>query len=164
MPRFGNINDPDKSPAFAEAFAYIQRLSDPQSNEHQQFASLEIGGKYSVEIDGVRIYASHSAYVPKQLTDAKYEYHLDYADLQYVFSGAEYIYLDTVSVLSDAAFDAAKDIGFTDVPEVTESSRVLMKSGSWMIIIPGELHAPGVEVSSEFDEPVRKCVVKILLD
>lgn len=110
-------------------------------------------GRYEV-CDGV--YVNVSAYEPKQMSEAGYETHKLYADLQLMLDGEEYMgYADIGDIQAEGQYDAIKDIRFWR----GAIAPIRVKAGSWALFLPDEPHAPGIAAGSK---KVKKAVFKIL--
>jgi len=106
-------------------------------------------------IDGDTVYANVSEYETK--TEGVYEAHKNYIDLQYVLKGHECIYWKNIKdCTATTEYDAANDYFLLTAEEPVVLD---MAEGSFAILYPEDVHAPGrayKEVS-----PVKKIVVKI---
>lgn len=114
--------------------------------------NLEVG-RY--ELDGKNLYALVQEYDSK--TDAKWEYHRKYIDIQFIVSGKEIITWDNIKNVPDGVeYNEEKDIAKFDMDGGTD---VVMEAGYYNILYPQDLHQPG----RVFDkvEPIKKIVVKI---
>lgn len=123
-------------------------------------------GRYSIAGDDV--YAAVATYIPKCFTDSRYEQHTCYADIQYVFSGSEWLYVTPEFIdIPSRAYDTEKDIRFFALDEVGlwEPSRVALYPGSFAVVYPEDIHMPAVAMEhSAMDshvQRVRKVVVKV---
>ena len=114
--------------------------------------NLEVG-RY--ELDGKNLFVLVQEYDSK--TDAKWEYHRKYIDIQYIVSGKEIITWDNIrNVPEGVEYNEEKDIAKFDMEGGTD---VVMEAGYYSILYPQDLHQPG----RVFDkvEPIKKIVVKI---
>lgn len=114
--------------------------------------NLEVG-RY--ELDGKNLFALVQEYDSK--TDAKWEYHRKYIDIQFIVSGKEIITWDNIKSCPDGVeYNEEKDIAKFDMNGGTD---VVMEAGYYSILYPQDLHQPG----RVFDkvEPIKKIVVKI---
>ncbi len=114
--------------------------------------NLEVG-RY--ELDGKNLFALVQEYDSK--TDAKWEYHRKYIDIQFIVSGKEIITWDNIKNVPDGVeYNEEKDIAKFDMDGGTD---VVMEAGYYSILYPQDLHQPG----RVFDkvEPIKKIVVKI---
>lgn len=115
-------------------------------------------GKY--EIDGKKIFASVQEYESKVPEKILFENHGKYIDIQYIISGEE-------EILTSAAeddrksipYDAEHDVEFYDYTEDHHTFK--MNGGDFVILFPGEPHAPGL---AKYGKPqkMKKIVVKIM--
>lgn len=114
--------------------------------------NLEVG-RY--ELDGKNLFALVQEYDSK--TEAKWEYHRKYIDIQFIVSGKEIITWDNIKNVPDGVeYNEEKDIAKFDMEGGTD---VVMEAGYYSILYPQDLHQPG----RVFDkvEPIKKIVVKI---
>jgi len=113
-------------------------------------------GKYSIEGDS--IFAIVDEYNLRETNSAHLEAHRKYADVQFIADGSEkmgYAPLDGNETIEEYSLD--RDIAFYGGDE----SLVTLSKGMFMILLPGDLHKPGVGSSSEI---VRKVVVKVAMN
>ena len=109
-------------------------------------------GKYVLSED---IYVNVTQYTPKSADGANAETHNDYADIQLILSGEEYIGYAKTSLLSPITdYDANNDIRFWQ----GKLALIAMQKGDWTLFMPGEAHAPGL-TKSQGD--VKKAIFKI---
>ncbi len=115
---------------------------------------LEVG-RY--ELDGKNLFALVQEYDSK--TEASWEYHRKYIDIQFIVSGKEIITWDNIKNLPDGVeYNEEKDIAKFQMSGGTD---VVMEAGYYSILYPQDLHQPG----RVFDkvEPIKKIVVKIAI-
>lgn len=134
----------DLSPDIKKALDYLAETD---------FSETE-AGRY--EIDGDKIFALVSEYKTKDLSQGKPESHRDYIDVQFVFSGEEFI---GYAPLSDQkiveAYNEKNDITFYDC----EQSLCLIQEKMFAVFFPTDIHMPGIRVTNPV--PVKKIVVKV---
>lgn len=109
-----------------------------------------------IDLPGSGAYVSVSEYVTKD--DADFEFHRKYIDLQYVTSGAEYIYTTPMksSGKETRTYDEKADIGFFQAPH---ESVFLATPKTLIVLFPDDGHKPCIKIKDK--SPVRKIVVKI---
>jgi YhcH/YjgK/YiaL family protein len=111
-------------------------------------------GRY--ELDGDRLFAIVQRYRPKPLTEAMWEAHRRYIDVQYVVTGCERMgctfLRDDLPVRQP--YDAQKDIIFFD----TQGDFVTVPAGSFTIFAPHDIHAPSL-VANAGDPQAQVCKV-----
>ena len=110
-------------------------------------------GKYIYSDD---IYMNVQSYLTK--SDADYEAHRVYADIQYIISGEEKIGVCRYNLCKPKIpYDSEKDIEFLE----GEGEFISIKEQEFMILLPEDAHKPSITI----DEPseVRKAVVKVRL-
>ena len=133
-------------PRMKDAFHYLQKTD---------FSKIE-PGRY--EIDGANLFALIQHYDPKPREKARWEAHRKYIDVQYVFSGAELFGYAPLGRLNPVAYDEAKD--FHELKG--DGDFFYVPAGMFLILFPQDAHMPGI--SGPGSQPVKKIVVKILLD
>lgn len=110
-------------------------------------------GRY--DLDGTDVFAVVQEYESK--TEAKYEGHTEYIDIQYIVSGEEGIDWkmrdESVSV-SD--YNNERDVEFFDAEEPL---RIPLKTGEFTILFPNDIHRPGMRLKESVY--VKKVLVKI---
>lgn len=112
-----------------------------------------------VEIDGDRVFALHQAYTTKPASEARFEAHRSYIDLQYVVEGTELLRVAKLSGgTEEVPYDPAKDIAWYSLGPGEE---MFLTPGVVAILHPEDLHAPCLAVGEP--SPVAKVVVKVLL-
>ena len=135
-------------PRFASAFEFIKKAVKEDLAD----------GNY--EMDGKDIFAFISSYKTKTESEAKFEAHKKYIDIQCILSGTEVIGFESpeeTELVED--YKDGGDICFYSLNK--DYDKVVLKSGEFAIIMTDELHAPCLSLR---DEPtdVKKVVVKIL--
>ncbi len=109
------------------------------------------------EIDGERMFALVSEYSTK--VHGPLEVHRRYADVQFVAMGAERLaWSPDQDLAENGEFDAERDIGFLH----GEGMPFELSAGWFVVLLPGEPHAPGLHPSSG-PSAVLKAVVKVLM-
>lgn len=120
------------------------------------FASMP-DGRY--EVDGERIYAVVQRYRPKPPTEARWEAHRQYIDVQFLAEGVErigYVPLDKALPV-EQAYDSQKDVVFFDA----QGDFCTVRAGTFAIFYPTDVHAPCLaSETSPATVEVCKVVVK----
>lgn len=99
-------------------------------------------------------------YTTKSITDAKFETHNNYIDIQLLLDGNERIYLTSREGLDEIApYSEEKDITFYKNP-VKDADYVTLDGSNFVLIYPHEAHAPQVGLP-EGEAIVKKAVAKI---
>ena len=112
------------------------------------FAGMNPGDKKTVEIDGKNVYAIFQVYKTKLHENAKLEGHRNYADVQYIYEGAEIIgYADLQDIDAEPEYNAEKDIYFCHSNK--QLSHVILKAGEAAILEPCDLHAPCMMIGQQ---------------
>lgn len=124
--------------------------------QSRDLAALE-PGDYTVFGDDIILkIQSYSTKPPEQ---ARLEAHRRYIDIQYIVSGEEKIAVGTVDQAGEALeAHPEKDIWFY----AGNADALTLKAGQFMLLFPGETHAPCMAVSES--SPVKKALVKVALD
>ena len=112
-------------------------------------------GKYDLE-NGV--YVSVQEYTTKARSEAKYEAHKKFIDIQMILSGKELIAVSPIEkmTISDE-YNEEKD--FMLFHHNDECTDYVLEAGDFLILYPQDVHMPGVCVNEK--SPVRKIVVKV---
>ncbi len=112
-------------------------------------------GKYELE-NGA--YLSVQEYTTKARSQAKYEAHKKFIDIQLILSGRELIAVSPIDKMkiSDEYNDEKDFMLFYPNDECTD---YLLEAGDFLILYPQDAHMPGVCVNEK--SPVRKIVVKV---
>ena len=111
------------------------------------------------EIDGEQVYALVQSYQTLPMSEAKYEAHRSYIDIQYILSGTEvmgWAPLDQLQITQD--YQPEKDILFgTCAPQ--SITPLVVAAGQAAVFFPEDAHAPKLALGSPAQ--VKKIVVKI---
>ncbi|MBQ1629162.1 MAG: YhcH/YjgK/YiaL family protein [Treponema sp.] len=112
-------------------------------------------GKYDLE-NGA--YVSVQEYTTKARSEAKYEAHKKFIDIQMILSGKELIAVSPIEkmTISDE-YNEEKD--FMLFHHNDECTDYVLEAGEFLILYPQDVHMPGVCVNEK--SPVRKIVVKV---
>lgn len=91
--------------------------------------------------------------------DEQFENHRQWLDIHFIFSGSEEILVGSASQMEvQQAYDQSQDIEFLSG---TETVRVTLEAGQFLICYPGEAHCVGVSGNPEQAAPISKLVGKI---
>ena len=134
------------SPRFAAAFQFLQQLPADKPP-----------GRYP--LDGDDCFALVQSYATKPITEAKFEAHRKYIDIQFIQAGCETILWAPLATLTETVqpYAPEKDIAFFAAPQ--HVTPVQLRAGDFTIFFPEDGHAPGLQYNSHAE--VRKTVVKI---
>lgn len=130
-----------------------------QGFEWLKKADLKIleDGKYF--IDGESFYANIQTYETK--SDAKYEAHRKYIDIQYMIKGAELVGVTDISNCKTCVeYDSQKDLEFFDI--TVEEDLYSLREGEFLLFFPQDAHKPSIDYKEK--NIVKKVVVKVPLD
>jgi len=114
-------------------------------------------------IDDDKLYANIQEYETK--SDALYEAHKRYIDIQYMIRGNELIGVCSKDKCSSAIpYDSEKDIEFMNCSQKDEWQT--LNSGEFLILFPNDAHKPSITPieSDKAKNTVKKVVVKVLAD
>ena len=109
------------------------------------------------------LFANVQTYQSKNFEDGHFESHKKYADLQYVISGEEFLYVPGASFASlreKVPYSVEKDCALQFLLPEQECSRFLLKPETFVVLFPNEAHAPGIATHHGKTE-IRKIVIKI---
>jgi YhcH/YjgK/YiaL family protein len=109
------------------------------------------------EIDGTRLFALVSDYIPKPLAECRWEAHRRYVDLQYMVSGIERMGFAPAPKMRETSYQADRDLAWLE----GTGDFLTFGAGQFMLLWPGDAHMPGVEAGVSWQ--ARKVVVKIAL-
>jgi YhcH/YjgK/YiaL family protein len=134
------------SPRFAAAFEFLEKLPAGQP-----------AGRY--DIDGDNCFALVQTYATRPVTQAMFEAHRRYIDIQFIQAGCETILWSPLAALTQVTqpYAAEKDIAFFANP--SQWTPVNLCAGQFAIFFPEDGHAPGLECSRPSE--VRKIVIKV---
>ena len=113
-------------------------------------------GRY--EIDGSKVIAICEEYTTKLKENVVWEAHRKYIDIQFVVKGTELIgYSNIENMRMATQYEPQKDI----LNFEGNGNFFLLSSGTFMILMPHDVHAPGLCVAEP--ECVKKIVMKVLI-
>ena len=116
-----------------------------------------VGFTEKVEISGKEVFAIHQVNSTKPTSQARFEAHREYIDLQYIWEGEEIIAITSPEeLMTIVPYDNKKDIIFY---KYFDSSFLIMKPESLAILYPYDVHAPGIEFKRL--QLVKKTVIKV---
>lgn len=137
--------------AIQTALQYLQSL------DRTFLFDKPVGYADKTAINGKNMFALHQVYRTKPVTEARFEAHRKYIDLQYVWEGEELIGITALFGLETiVAYDEEKDIEFY---RYFPSTMLIMRPGALAVLYPSDAHAPGL--GSRTIETVRKTVMKV---
>ena len=111
-------------------------------------------GRYYIEEDN--IYANVDEYETK--TDAKYEAHRKYIDIQYMVEGEEYVGVtDLNNCTTCIEYDEEKDLEFFNAKDDFQT----LKTGEFFIFYPQDAHKPCINKDKI---KCKKVVVKVRIN
>lgn len=112
-------------------------------------------GKY--EIDGNVVYASVQTYLTK--TEANYEAHKNYIDIQYLIDGCEFVGVtDLDNCKTCIEYDNERDLEFFEC--LKEDDYQSLRKGEFLVLFPHDAHKPSMDYNGLKSE-VKKVVVKV---
>ena len=110
-------------------------------------------------INGDSLYANVQEYETK--SDADYEAHKKYIDIQYIINGNEYIGVSNYDNCKTCKqYDPQKDIEFLTLDE--DDKYIELEEGEFMILFPNDAHKPSINPQKQTH--VKKAVVKVAVD
>ena len=135
------------TPHFEKALAFLHR---------PDLATLADG---RAPIDGDNVYAEVQSYVTKPASEAVYEAHRQYIDIQYVVSGEETIgWARIEDLVVSTEYTPARDFMLGSVDE-TRTIAARLRAGQFAILFPSDAHAP--RLTTHTPTTVKKMVVKV---
>lgn len=136
------------APGISRALEYLRQTD---------FEQIE-PGRY--QLDGERLVAIVQRYRTKPLSEAVWESHRRYIDVQYVAGGVErfgYAHLSTQPVVRQPYLDERDVIFYEPQRDLLEAP-----AGTFLIFFPHDVHAPGIAVVEPLE--VLKVVVKVAME
>lgn len=125
--------------------------------EETDFSSVE-NGKYEILSD--KVYAIVQDYSSKLKSEAKFEAHRKYIDIQYVIKGEELMGVANTDDFTEAvAYDGEKDIVFLEPKSDCSQDFVKVSEKEFVIFTPNDAHMPSIAVCKP--DYVKKVVVKV---
>lgn len=123
------------------------------------------------EIDGDKVFALGSTYIPKPESECRHEAHRRYADIQILESGMEYVgFAPAATMEVSTEYSEANDILFlaegsqvTQAEEPVNSVALPLVPGVALLLFPEDAHMPCV-ACVENSGAVKKIVVKVRID
>ena len=109
-------------------------------------------------IDGENIFANVQTLQTKPQSEAKWEAHRKYIDIQYVIKGQEKMGYGFLSDFKTTVipYDEIKDVEFLDGEKY---NFVDVEHGNFVIFYPNDVHAPMLAVNN--CETIKKVIVKV---
>jgi len=115
-------------------------------------------GTSRIEIDGDRLFALPQSYRTRPVTDARFETHQRYADVQFIGSGREMIgYAPAEGLQVETPYDPEKDIAFFYQPATW--TPVALEEGMFAVFYPEDAHMPCCDLGAGSE--VYKVVIKV---
>lgn len=149
-------------------FGHISQLQDilPAAPEalrtalvHLRDKDFSVSPPGSYELQGMDIYVQVIDLTTKPVAECRPEVHREYADVQFLVSGAERIgvAIDMGSNVISEDFTPTRDLRFYE--SMPMETTLNMRPGSFAVFMPSDVHAPG----GAADKPmaIRKVVMKV---
>lgn len=131
----------------SRAFAFLRT---------HDFSALQ-EGRYEVDTD---MFFLVQRYVTHPESEARYEAHRRYVDIQYLLSGQETLYWADIAHMTPLVpFDAQKDIGFYG--NAPRHGSVSLHAGELAVFFPQDCHKPSFHPEGREPSSVEKVVVKV---
>jgi len=122
-------------------------------NEHSSDTDME--PLYNEDIK-----ARVMSYTTKDITEAIFEAHKKYIDIQFTLSGEEGIgWIPEIMAQAKTEYDLEKDVRFYNV-DTSKINIIQNVPGQFMFLFPGEVHGAGISLHKKIVN-VKKCVIKI---
>lgn len=120
---------------------------------NENINKLETGKHF---IEGDEVFVIVSEYKTKLLSEARWEAHKKYADIQMLISGEELIgYAPADEAKITQEYNREKDIMFLDLT----GEYINLTPGRFAVFFPHDAHQPGITANSP--QQVKKIVVKV---
>ena len=142
---------------FAPALAYAEDLLDPKSSAHLRIRQMTAGSTERIELTG-GAFAIEQVYQPKARSEAFFESHRKYIDVQVIVEGGELMEVEDISrlVVTDA-YNAERDL--IKYADPAAAAVLRMHAGAAAIFFPADGHMPSLHWRGT--GLVRKTVVKV---
>jgi len=133
---------------FVKAFQFLEEALQPDMPDGR------------IDVDDDHVFALIQGYPTRPERACRFEAHRHYADIQYVYSGAEAMGWAPIGELHVVdPYAPHHDVGFYAAPQ--HYSRVAVRAGEFSLFYPEDAHMPGLHVGGP--GYVRKCVMKVRL-
>lgn len=113
------------------------------------------------DIDGDRVYANVMEAVTRPESEAHYETHRRYMDLQIDVEGREAFKVSLGPTTVVQPYDEESDFDLVDAPDGIAGD---LDRGCFAIFMAGEPHMPTLQFPDDGERPVKKICFKILVD
>jgi len=143
---------------FARAFEFIREAVGGTGEASRRLRLLGEGESARVDLDGDRIYAVLQ-HVPTRLHAPHLEAHRQYADVQFVLHGEEFIDVASLDGLQvTKSYHEGDDYELLSFP--AEPTRLFMRDGYCAVLFPSDAHAP-LQARNGETRLNRRIVVKV---
>lgn len=111
-----------------------------------------------IEIEPEKLWGNVQHYMPKPISEGRYEAHREYCDVQVMIDGAEKIGWASVSdcTVTDPFSEESGDIAFM---KSDKGQLFLLRSGTFAVFFPEDAHMPCIEAGEK--NGVTKIVFKV---
>lgn len=113
------------------------------------------------EIDGQRVFANVMEPTTRPESEAHYEVHARYYDVQVDLSGREAWQVSQGATTEVAAFDEGQDFGLCDAASCVRGD---LDEGRFAVFVPGEPHMPTLQFGNDGARKIKKVCFKVLAD
>ncbi|HEB9430793.1 TPA: YhcH/YjgK/YiaL family protein [Campylobacter coli] len=142
---------------FDIVFNYLSRCVNPDSKEFARLHAYKEGVFEKIKLTE-DIFALEQTYFTKNESQAFFESHRDYMDIQFIVSGKEKIEFGNKELFKiEKEYDETKDLIVYKKPKFLVSSLVL-NTNDIAIFHPEDVHMPGLSIVN--DSYVIKTVIK----
>ena len=135
-------------------------------NKVFEFAAGITSDTYPTErlyLDGEKLFINFPIYEAHCKKDGMTEAHRKYIDIMYMVEGSETIYVKNVNALKNVTkeYDLESDALLASIDE--DASAIRLEEGSFIVLFPGDAHAPACKVDGAKDGKIKKLIGKVLL-
>lgn len=166
--RFGDIAGFFTAPALQPVLSYLWAVATPKSPESARILAMEQNSEHKLELQACascsnldsRAFTIEQSYGLKSLSQAFYETHRAYVDVQVILQGQELFYLASArdcEILTP--YDEHRDLIVYRPPE--KYSVLHLYSGMVAVFFPEDVHAGGLGLDQLGGQIVYKSVVKV---
>ena len=165
--KIGDIAGFFAAPALQPVLSYLQAVSAPKSPESTRILAMEQNTEYKFGLESCgdfgnpdsRVFAIEQSYGLKSSSQAFYETHRDYVDVQIILQGQELFHLASArdcEIL--ASYDECRD---RSTHRTTKTSVLHLYSDMVAVFFPEDVHAGGLGLEQLGSQIVYKSVVKV---
>jgi len=124
--------------------------------ENVDFEKLNNGKN---EIDGSNLWVLKEEYIPRPLSECYFERHQNYADIQLVLEGSEYIGYHNIDNQGMVITDPYNELKDVEKAQIDSFDKVTLNDGMFALVLPDDWHMPKLNCGNQ--GLVKKLVFKL---